>query len=139
MEGYGFRVLVVENDPSTRYVLAEILAQEGYNVFAVEDGLAALDELKKRHYDVILADYQMPLLNGLTLLALSRKLVPETQVILLSSAHPLLERVAIERGAFTWIRKPASARQVLATIHAAAKRACESSAGNNARDPRLTV
>ena len=81
--------------------------------------IVAIQELKKRHYDVILTDYQMPRLNGLELLALSQKLMPETPVILISGAHPSLEQVAIERGAFAWILKPAPVTHVLLIVRAA--------------------
>jgi len=102
-----------------RFVLEEMLTKAGYNVFPAGDGLAAIEELKKRHYDVVLTDYQMPRLNGLELLALSQELMPETPVILMSGAYPSLEQVAIERGAFAWIRKPIPVTQVLLIMRAA--------------------
>jgi DNA-binding NtrC family response regulator len=119
MEGYGLRVLVAEDDEPTRNVITDLLTKAGYNVFPAGDGLVAIEELKKRHYDVVLTDYQMPRLNGLELLALSQELMPETPVILISSAHPSLEQVAIERGAFAWIRKPVPVTQVLLIVRAA--------------------
>ena len=119
MEGYGLRVLVAEDDEPTRYVITDLLTRAGYNVFPAGDGMVAIEELKKRHYDVVLTDYQMPRLNGLELLALSQELMPETPVILISSAHPSLEQVAIERGAFAWIRKPVPVTQVLLIVRSA--------------------
>jgi DNA-binding NtrC family response regulator len=119
MEGYGLRVLVAEDDESTRYLISDMLSKAGYNVFPAIDGMVAIAELKKRHYDVVLTDYQMPRLNGLELLALSQELMPETPVILISGAHPNLEQVAIERGAFAWIRKPVPVTQVLLIVRAA--------------------
>jgi CheY-like chemotaxis protein len=119
MEGYGLRVLVAEDDEPTRYVITDLLTKVGYNVFPAGDGMVAIEELKKRHYDVVLTDYQMPRLNGLELLALSQELMPETPVILISSAYPSLEQVAIERGAFAWIRKPVPVTQVLLILRTA--------------------
>ncbi|MBU6435403.1 MAG: response regulator [Nitrospirae bacterium] len=119
MEGYGLRVLVAEDDESTRYLISDVLSKAGYNVFPAVDGMVAIEELKKRHYDVVLTDYQMPRLNGLELLALSRELMPETPVILISCADLSLEQVAIERGAFAWIRKPVPVTQVLLIVRAA--------------------
>jgi len=119
MEGYGLRVLVAEDDEPTRNVIGDVLSRAGYNVFPAVDGMVAIKELKKRHYDVILTDYQMPRLNGLELLVLSKELMPKTPVILISSAHPSLEQVAIERGAFAWIRKPVPLTQVLLVVRAA--------------------
>jgi CheY-like chemotaxis protein len=119
MEGYGLRVLVAEDNESTRYLISDMLSKAGYNVFPAVDGMVAIAELKKRHYDVVLTDYQMPRLNGLELLALSQELMPETPVILISGAHTSLEQVAIERGAFAWIRKPVPVTQVLLIVRAA--------------------
>ena len=119
MEGYGLRVLVAEDDEPTRDVISDVLSKAGYNVFSAVDGMVAIEELKKRHYDVVLTDYQMPRLNGLELLALSQELMPETPVILISGAHQSLEHVAIERGAFAWIRKPVPVIQVLLIVRAA--------------------
>jgi CheY-like chemotaxis protein len=119
MEGYGLRVLVAEDNESTRYLISDMLSKAGYNVFPAVDGMVAIAELKKRHYDVVLTDYQMPRLNGLELLALSQELMPETPVILISGAHPNLGQVAIERGAFAWIRKPVPVTQVLLIVRAA--------------------
>jgi DNA-binding NtrC family response regulator len=72
--------------------------------------------------NVDLTDYQMPRLNGLELLTLSQELMPEAPVILISGAHPSLEQVAIERGAFAWIRKPVPVTQVLLIVGAAMDR-----------------
>jgi len=119
MEGYGLRVLVAEDDEPTRDVLDEMLTKAGYNVFTAGDGMVAIEELKKRHYDVVLSDYQMPRLNGLELLTLIQELMPETPVILISSAHPTPGQVAIERGAFVWVRKPGPVTQVLLIVRAA--------------------
>lgn len=122
MEGYGLRVLVAEDDESTRYLISDVLSKAGYNVFPAVDGMVAIEELKKRHYDAVLTDYQMPRLNGLELLALSQELMPEIPVILISCAHLSLEQVAIERGAFAWIRKPVPVTQVLLIVRAARHR-----------------
>lgn len=119
MEGYGLRVLVVEDDAEARQVLTMELARDGYNVFTAGDGLEALSEMRKRHYDVILTDYQTPRVNGLGFVALSRKLMPRTPVILISGAHPNPEQVAIKYGAFAWIHKSAPMTQLLAIVHAA--------------------
>ncbi len=137
MEGYGLRVLVAEDDEPMRDVITDVLTKAGYNVFPAVDGMAAIQELKKRHYDVILTDYQMPRLNGLELLALSQELMPETPVILISGAHPSLEQVAIERGAFAWIRKPVPMTQVLLIVRTAMKqtRFGHSDAGTDSGSP----
>ena len=54
MDGYGKRVLVVEDDDDVRTLFGVILRETGYNVYEACDGLEAIDALKKRRYDVLL-------------------------------------------------------------------------------------
>lgn len=122
MEGYGLRVMVAEDDDPARLALADELMKAGYTVIMAGDGLAAVREIRKRHFDVIVTDYQMPFLNGLELLALSQEVMPETPVILVSGAHSSLEQLALERGAFAWIRKPAPLSQVVLIVREAVAR-----------------
>ena len=78
-------------------------------MFLAADGMVAIEELKKRHYDVVLTDYQMPRLNGLELLTISQELMPETPVILISQVLTRAwsrSRSSVEL--FAWIRKPGS-------------------------------
>ena len=85
MEGYGKRVLVVEDDADVRSIICAILIEAGYNVYEAGDGLAALEALKKRRYDAVLTDYHMPKMDGLELLDLAGAMWPELPVILASS------------------------------------------------------
>ncbi len=118
MEGHGLRVLVVEDNDGLRSALSDGLEAAGYNVFALADGLAALQELKKRHFDVVLTDYQMPGINGLELLVNIQDFVPDTRVIVVSG-QPNVRQIALDRGAFAWILKPASLPEVLSVLRQA--------------------
>ena len=73
MDGYGKRVLVVEDDDDVRTLFGVILRETGYNVYEACDGLEAIDALKKRRYDVLLTDYHMPKMDGLELLDHTRR------------------------------------------------------------------
>ena len=85
MEGYGKRVLIVEDDEEVRTLICSILLDAGYNVYEACNGLEAVDALKKRRYDVLLTDYHMPKMDGLELLDLSQAMWPDLPVILTSS------------------------------------------------------
>src|SRR5678815_2378030 len=85
MEGYGKRVLVVEDDTDVRTIICAILIEAGYNVYEACDGLEAVDALKKRRYDALLTDYHMPKMDGLELLDLAQAMWPDLPVILASS------------------------------------------------------
>ncbi|MBV9339214.1 MAG: response regulator, partial [Solirubrobacterales bacterium] len=60
------RVLVVDDDPPLRRMLARTLTAEGYEVFVAADGGAALAEAERTAPDVIVLDVAMPGLDGLT-------------------------------------------------------------------------
>jgi DNA-binding NtrC family response regulator len=92
------KILVVEDEETTRRSLAEILHLEGYQVLPVSSGEAALEALRKDPFDVVLLDLKMPGMDGLEVLRTAARIAPETMVILLT-AHGSLES-AIEAVRF---------------------------------------
>ena len=70
---YERRILVVDDTLINRKILARMLRQIGFDALTtVESGTAALAELRQRHYDLVLADLQMPGMSGLDLSAVLR-------------------------------------------------------------------
>ena len=63
------RILVVDDEKVIREILADFLSMEGYVVHAVEDGVEAMKELKKRSYNLVISDLKMPNMGGLELIA----------------------------------------------------------------------
>jgi CheY-like chemotaxis protein len=58
-------ILIVEDDSALREALAQVLSDEGYELFSARDGLEAVNCLKKGNRpDVILLDLSMPVVNG---------------------------------------------------------------------------
>jgi|SRR5579884_3430721 CheY-like chemotaxis protein len=113
MDGYGKRILIVDDDESSRHMLSLLLANKGYNIHIANDGLEALSEMKKRRFDAVITDYHLSRLNGLELLALCRVVWPETPIIMVSSDPSALGPQAVERGAVAWVRKPYDSRALL--------------------------
>ena len=60
MDGYGKRILVVDDDAGCRALVEAQLEHEGYAVHTACDGVAGLDEMRKRRFDAIIADCRMP-------------------------------------------------------------------------------
>jgi DNA-binding NtrC family response regulator len=106
MEGYGKRVLIVEDERLALDMLAEMFSQAGYNVHTAGDGQAALAEMNRRHFDAIVTDYHMPRLNGMELLAVTRMVCPDIPVVLVSGDQVDLSETAIRQGAYAWLQKP---------------------------------
>ena len=61
------QILVVDDEPFIVQLMADALSAEGYTVDTAADGLAALERLAQRSYDLILSDLRMPRVDGLML------------------------------------------------------------------------
>jgi CheY-like chemotaxis protein len=109
MIGYGKRVLVVDDTDMMRLLLAEVLGQEGFAVVQVCDGVQALREMQRRHFDVVVTDYHIPRLDGLELLRQSQMAWPEIPVIFFSEIEWDKSDLAEAGGAFAWVRKSSDA------------------------------
>ena len=121
-DGYGQRVLVVDDDASIRSLLSVLLRYEGYNVFEAGDGLEAVHELKKRHFDVVISDYRMPRFDGMQLLAMCRLLWPETAVVIVSGEDSDWTELAIRGGAYACAKKPYERTQLITLVRQATEK-----------------
>jgi DNA-binding response OmpR family regulator len=84
MDGYGKRILVIDEDADRRVFLEAQLEQEGYAVQTACDGVAGTDEMRKRHFEAVIADGRLPGFSGDKLATCCRIEWPDTPVILLS-------------------------------------------------------
>lgn len=117
-------VLVVDDEPQVRQIMASYLSREGFNVRVVGDGAAALAELAKKRPDLVVLDLMLPGVDGLTVLRRLRASGDQVPVIVLSAKGQESERVAgLELGADDYIAKPASPREVAARARAVLRRA----------------
>ncbi|HKW87011.1 MAG TPA: response regulator [Nitrospiraceae bacterium] len=123
MTANGQRILIVDDDEDSRQVLSFLLGQAGYNVYESCDGLEAIDELKKRRYEVVLTDYRMPRLDGLQLVKLGRIVWPDTPMVIVSGEQFDFVQVAVQQGAYAFIRKPYDPAELLRVVRSAAGQA----------------
>lgn len=103
------KILVVDDDPAIRDGLREILLSEGYEVDVAEDGKKALDKLSTFFPDIILTDYLMPEMDGITLCKIIKN-DPNTVdigVILITGVGDFETRVkGLLAGADDFLNKP---------------------------------
>src|SRR2546430_17657941 len=78
------RALVVDDEPSTRELFAELLERWGYHVDQTDDGHGALKLAAELHPDEIISDLVMPKLDGLALARALREESPGTPVIIIT-------------------------------------------------------
>lgn len=83
-DGPNGRILVVEDDPKVRQLLAAILNSIGYTMELVDSGQAALDWLKHSTADLVITDIMMPQMRGTELATMIREEYPELPILFIS-------------------------------------------------------
>ncbi len=112
-------ILIVEDDPSSRIALAELLGELGYEVETACDGLEALDCALRCPFNLVITDLRMPRLDGLALIKRLRELPThlDLPVILLSGLDDPVQRAgALDRGADDFLTKPVVLDELLARV-----------------------
>ena len=77
-------ILVAEDDPAVQSFICRALTQNGYEVSAVDDGLAALEALRSRSFDLLVADIVMPGLDGIGLALKVTRELPDLPILLVT-------------------------------------------------------
>jgi len=80
------KLLIVDDEPSTRSLMTQIFTALGHTVSSAEDGFAALAEIRRQRPDILLSDLNMPGMSGFELLSVVRRRFPAMQVIAMSGA-----------------------------------------------------
>jgi two-component system nitrogen regulation response regulator NtrX len=113
-------ILVVDDEPNIRRMVARLLEAEGYRTREAAHGLAALAAVEAEEPDVVLLDLAMPELDGLGALGRLRERWPALPVVMMSGRAALTDAVqATKLGAFHFIEKPLTPEAVLLTVRSA--------------------
>lgn len=117
--GQGRSVLIADDHADTRLMLRTILEMNRFSVLEAADGEAAVQLTKKERPDIVLMDFSLPVLDGLTALRLIRanKTTSTVPIIFLSGrAEPAPQIAAREAGCNDYLVKPINLEQVLRLI-----------------------
>jgi len=121
--GSGTRVLVVDDEPTVREVVAGYLRRDGHSVSEAADGPTALALLESEPPDLVVLDMMLPGVNGLDILRRIRQM-GDMPVIMLTARAEESDRVAgLELGADDYVVKPFSPRELAARVNGVLRRA----------------
>jgi DNA-binding response OmpR family regulator len=119
----GTAVLVVDDEPTVREVVASYLRRDGHDVVEAADGVAAVELVDSRRFDLVVLDMMLPGVNGLEILRRIRRL-GDVPVIMLTARAEEADRVAgLELGADDYVVKPFSPRELAARVNGVLRRA----------------
>jgi response regulator RpfG family c-di-GMP phosphodiesterase len=110
-------ILVVDDEHVIREILADFLTMEGFNVRTAKDGQAALTELSRARFDLVLSDLKMPNLGGIELLEAISQHTPSVITIIMTGFGTVETAIdAMKRGAYDYIMKPFKMEEVVHTV-----------------------
>jgi two-component system NtrC family sensor kinase len=117
------KILVVDDEPDFRNMVAHELGEEGYGVSTAADGARAISCLSEVDYDVVVTDVRMPGASGVEVLRAARARTPETQVIMTTGYASLDMAVeCLRAGAFDFVQKPFNVVDLVSTVARAIER-----------------
>jgi CheY-like chemotaxis protein len=124
----GARILIVDDSPTIRKVVASILERRDYQTLLAADGVEALHQIASDRPDLVLVDFVMPRMNGYQLCREIRKR-PELEgmpIVLMSAKGDKIRGKFVEQtGALDAITKPFDARGLVAVIESALQKSAE--------------
>ena len=122
-------VLVVEDEPTIRELMAILLEEEGYAVRQATDGVEALETVEQYPVDLILSDAKMPRLDGASLAHHLRARGNPLPVVLMSAVYAEVDLPGVR-----FLRKPINCEHLLDIIAAALRERPRSSRGRGRDD-----
>lgn len=128
------KILLVDDEVELTAPLSRLLVAEGYAVDVASDGYQGAALAIRGQYDLLILDWMLPGLNGVTICQQLRSQQNSTPVLLLTAKDTIDDRVTgLDAGADDYLVKPFELRELLARVRALGRRSAQLSA-----PPRLT-
>jgi OmpR-family two-component system manganese-sensing response regulator len=119
----SMRILLVEDDVNQLEPLQTALSEAGHIVDGIEDGAIAQCILSQRDYDLLILDWLLPKVSGLSLCQQYRRLGKTAPVLLLTAKDTTVDKISgLDAGADDYLIKPADVFELLARVRALGRR-----------------
>ena len=115
------RILIVDDEPYVRTLMAAMLEKSSYATVLAANGAEAIEHVEQDPpYDLILSDIVMNGVDGIGLLERARELHPNTPIVMVTAIHDVAVAIsAMRKGAYDYLLKPFEKEQLLATVRRA--------------------
>jgi CheY-like chemotaxis protein len=116
----GLRILLADDNPVNCRLTALMLEKAGHQIDVVNDGAAAVETLRRRDYDLVLMDVQMPGVDGLEATRRIRQLVSDRAsvpvIAITANAWPGDEQRCLAAGMNDYVTKPIDRARLLGKV-----------------------
>ncbi len=120
---HTYSILLVDDEPGIRNVLAITLTHAGFTVLPATDGDAGLQLFFEKHPDIVITDIKMPGIDGIELLKQIKEASPETEVIMITGHGDMdLAVKSLQYEAADFITKPIDAAEIETAVQKAVDR-----------------
>jgi CheY-like chemotaxis protein len=110
-------ILLVDDEPSLRRLVARWLTRAGFEVLQADDGVAAVDLARRHRLDAVVSDVRMPRMGGLELLELLLELDSRLPILLMSGSDEIADaQMAQQLGASDFLAKPLNLTQLQSAV-----------------------
>lgn len=101
------RLMIVDDEQIVVKRLGRLFEKQGFEVETQTRGSVAIEELEKRHFDIVITDLMMGIVDGMQVLEFARSNSPDTQVIIITGfGKKETAAEALRKGAFAFVIKP---------------------------------
>ena len=121
-DDFATHILIVDDDPELRSLIAEFLDTHGYHTDSAADPQEMREMMEQRQYDLIILDVMMPREDGFSVLRHLRHDVAPPVIMLSAAAGDVDRIIGLEMGAEDYLAKPCNPRELLARIRTVLRR-----------------
>ena len=124
------KVLIVDDEPGMRSLLVRVMEKQGYHARAASAGAEAMEMMAREEWHLVVADIDMPEMNGLELLEKIRSRSPGLPVVMITAYATVESAVeAMKLGAYDYITKPFQTDEIRLVVQKALSASASSAKG----------